>query len=109
MRKPKIETLMRRVQKTYADAAAKQDKFGDWFISNDKTNLMVHHMIPHTETEYEAWHQMWECNRTSQNIRRSSPLKAIFYRTDEEKAGRISDRIRGNKNKSTRKKKTPSA
>lgn len=99
MRQSKITTLERRVRKHEPDAELKTDADGGYFIGCGIRNLMEEQMIPHASSEREAWTNMWECLRTQKNIRRSSPLKAIFYKKDETKKARISNRIRGRKQK----------
>jgi len=97
MRKPKQVTLERRVRKVHPLAILMDDGYGEFYISDNQENLNVTYMIPHSDSEYDAWLRMWECTRTAQNIRRTDPLKAIFYENAEIRKDRISQRLQKTK------------
>lgn len=89
----KLETIIKRVKKQLPNAVCKEDRLGDFYISNDGENQMLHHMIPHGLFPEVAWRDLFMCIRTQQNIRRGNPLKAIFYEDKEKRTLRISKRV----------------
>lgn len=99
MNDKKLTSLKKRVLKKSPNSILKTDKMGDFYITAEDISLMQKYMIPHTETEYDAWYSVWECLRTEQNIRRSNPLKSVFYHDKEKKSQRIRNRISGRKSK----------
>jgi len=84
-----LEKIKRYVLRNNNTAKLCIDKNGLFYIADQNGNLFTEYFIPHTPKAFNAWKTAKEIIELNKNLRRTHPLKSVFY---EDAADRINGR-----------------
>lgn len=86
-----FEKIKRFVLRNNNNAKLCIDKNGLFYIADQNGNLFTEHFMPHTPKAVDAWKTAKDVIELDKNLRRTHPLKSVFY---DDAADRINRRKR---------------